>query len=29
MREAAWNFTRGFRDVPEVRRWLEERGVRA
>jgi hypothetical protein len=28
MREAAWKFTSGFRDVPEVRRWLEERGVK-
>lgn len=28
MREAAWKFTSGFRDVPEVRRWLEEHGVK-
>ena len=28
MRDAAWNFTTGFRDVPDVRRWLEQRGVR-
>ena len=28
MREAAWKFMSGFRDVPEVRRWLDERGVR-
>jgi hypothetical protein len=28
MRDAAWNFMRGFREVPDVRRWLEERGVR-
>lgn len=28
MREAAWNLTSGFRDVPEIRRWLEEQGAR-
>lgn len=28
MREAAWRLTSGFRDVPEVRRWLNEQGVR-
>jgi hypothetical protein len=27
MREAAWMLTSGFRDVPEVRRWLEEQGI--
>jgi hypothetical protein len=26
MREAAWMVTSGFRDVPEVRRWLLEQG---
>lgn len=25
LRDAAWNFTSGFRDVAEVRRWLDER----
>jgi len=28
MREAAWKFTSGFRDIPEVRRWLAEQSVR-
>jgi hypothetical protein len=28
MREAAWNFTSGFRDVPEVQRWLAEQAGR-
>jgi hypothetical protein len=28
MREAAWKFTSGFRNVPEVRQWLEKQGVR-
>jgi len=28
LRDAAWNFTSGFRDVAEVRRWLDERGVK-
>ena len=28
MREAAWNFTTGFRDVPGVRPWLEAHGAR-
>lgn len=28
MREAAWKLTSGFRDFPEIRRWLEEQGVR-
>lgn len=28
MQEAAWKFTSGFRDIPEVRRWLSEQGVR-
>lgn len=28
MREAAWKLTREFRDVPEVRRWLEVHGAR-
>lgn len=28
LRDAAWNFTSGFRDVPDVRRWLDERGVK-
>ncbi len=28
MREAAWKFTSGLRDVPEVRQWLAEQGVR-
>ncbi len=28
MREAAWKLTREFRDVPEVRGWLESHGVR-
>jgi len=28
MREAAWKLTSGFRDIPEVRRWLDEQGVR-
>jgi hypothetical protein len=27
MREAAWLFTSGFRDVPEVRSWLDEQGI--
>jgi hypothetical protein len=27
MREAAWKFTSEFRDVPDVRRWLDQRGV--
>ena len=27
MREAAWRFTSGFRDVAEVRRWLDEQVV--
>jgi len=28
MREAAWNLISGFRDVPDVRRWLDAQGVR-
>lgn len=28
MRLAAWEFTSGFRSVPEVRRWLDERGIK-
>jgi hypothetical protein len=28
MREAAWEFTSGFRDIPEVRRWLAEQASR-
>lgn len=28
MRDAMWGFTSGFRDVPDVRRWLAERRVR-
>jgi hypothetical protein len=28
MRDAAWTLMTSFRDVPEVRRWLEERGVK-
>jgi len=28
MRDAAWNLTSGFRDVPEIRRWLNDQGLR-
>jgi hypothetical protein len=28
MREAAWQLTAGFRDIPEVRQWLAAQGVR-
>jgi hypothetical protein len=28
MRDAAWTLMTGFRDVPEVRRWLDRRNVK-
>ena len=28
MREAAWNLTSGFREIPEVRQWLAKQAVR-
>ena len=28
MREAAWNLTSGFHNIPEIRRWLAEQAGR-